>query len=145
MKSNEQLVPIRLLVVDDYECIRAGVRAFCQGTNIEIVGEATDGSEGVKSAQELRPDAILLSKQMPNIDGREALHWLRAELPDTPVILYSADEGAWNGSEGGVSLVSKSDSPSELVRAIQLAHRASKQSVPSHRTHQVLRERESGS
>ncbi|MBY8880386.1 response regulator [Actinacidiphila acidipaludis] len=69
---------IRVLLVDDHQVVRRGLRTFLevQG-DIEVVGEAGDGAEGVERAQELRPDVILMDVKMPGTDGIEALQLLR--------------------------------------------------------------------
>ncbi|MCL2555271.1 MAG: response regulator transcription factor [Actinomycetia bacterium] len=69
---------IRVLLVDDHQVVRRGLRTFLevQG-DIEVVGEAGDGAEGVARAQELRPDVILMDVKMPGTDGIAALQLLR--------------------------------------------------------------------
>ncbi|MFI0724566.1 response regulator [Streptomyces sp. NPDC021224] len=69
---------IRVLLVDDHQVVRRGLRTFLevQG-DIEVVGEAADGQEGVDRACELRPDVILMDVKMPGTDGIEALRLLR--------------------------------------------------------------------
>ena len=70
--------PIRVLLVDDHQVVRRGLRTFLevQG-DIEVVGEAADGQEGVERAAELRPDVILMDVKMPGTDGIDALRLLR--------------------------------------------------------------------
>ncbi|MFP8887154.1 MULTISPECIES: response regulator [Streptomyces] len=69
---------IRVLLVDDHQVVRRGLRTFLevQG-DIEVVGEAADGAEGVDRAEELRPDVVLMDLRMPGADGVEALRKLR--------------------------------------------------------------------
>lgn len=68
---------IRVLLVDDHQVVRRGLRTFLevQG-DIEVVGEAADGREGVERAAELKPDVILMDVRMPGTDGIEALRQL---------------------------------------------------------------------
>lgn len=70
--------PIRVLIVDDHQVVRRGLRTFLevQG-DIEVVGEAADGNEGADRAAELRPDVILMDVRMPGSDGITALRRLR--------------------------------------------------------------------
>jgi DNA-binding NarL/FixJ family response regulator len=69
---------IRVLLVDDHQVVRRGLRTFLEvQDDIEVVGEAADGAEGVARAEELRPDVILLDVKMPGTDGIEALRLMR--------------------------------------------------------------------
>ncbi|HEX5567270.1 MAG TPA: response regulator transcription factor [Streptomyces sp.] len=69
---------IRVLLVDDHQVVRRGLRTFLEvQDDIEVVGEAGDGVEGVARAEELRPDVILMDVRMPGADGIEALRALR--------------------------------------------------------------------
>ncbi|MGW3246745.1 response regulator [Streptomyces sp. NPDC001070] len=70
--------PIRVLLVDDHQVVRRGLRTFLEvQPDIEVVGEAGDGEEGVLRAGELAPDVILMDVRMPGTDGIEALRRLR--------------------------------------------------------------------
>ncbi|CAM5256800.1 Protein-glutamate methylesterase/protein-glutamine glutaminase [Streptomyces fumanus] len=69
---------IRVLLVDDHQVVRRGLRTFLEvQDDIEVVGEAADGAEGVARARELAPDVILMDVKMPGTDGVEALRRLR--------------------------------------------------------------------
>jgi DNA-binding NarL/FixJ family response regulator len=69
---------IRVLLVDDHQVVRRGLRTFLEvQDDIEVVGEAADGSEGVARTEELRPDVVLMDVKMPGTDGIEALRRLR--------------------------------------------------------------------
>ncbi|MFG1810262.1 response regulator [Streptomyces sp. NPDC049040] len=82
---------IRVLLVDDHQVVRRGLRTFLevQG-DIEVVGEAADGQEGVARAEELRPDVILMDVKMPGTDGIEALRQLRDAASTARVLIVTS-------------------------------------------------------
>src|SRR5512142_3297427 len=69
----EQQKPIRLLIADDHEVVRSGLKSLVAGTEIEVIGEAGTADESVRLAEELRPDVVLLDIRMPDNDGLNAL------------------------------------------------------------------------
>jgi DNA-binding NarL/FixJ family response regulator len=81
---------IRMLIADDHAVVRAGLRSMVSGSDIEIVAEAADGTEALALAAEHRPDVVLLDVRMAEIDGITCLGRLRTELPDLPVLMFSA-------------------------------------------------------
>lgn len=93
--------PIRILLVDDHNLFRSGIRLLLsRNPDFEVVGEAADGLEGVKRAKELLPDIVLLDLHMPGISGIEATQLLRQDVPDTHVILLTVSEDAEDLSAG---------------------------------------------
>jgi len=83
--------PIRVLVVDDHQVVRAGLRAFLDLLDdIEVVGEASDGSEGLVLARRLGPDVVLMDLLMPRMDGITAIGRIREELPDVEVVAMTS-------------------------------------------------------
>ena len=86
---------LRVLLVDDHKLFRSGVKALlARQTDIEVVGEAADGLDGVQQARQLRPDVILLDLHMPGVSGREAVKTLSEELPETRVLMLTVSEDA---------------------------------------------------
>ena len=74
----ESTPSIRVLLVDDHQVVRRGLRTFLEvQDDIEVVGEAADGAEGVERARELDPDVVLMDLKMPGVDGIEALRTLK--------------------------------------------------------------------
>ena len=81
---------MRVLVVDDHEVVRRGVRSLIQShSNYEVCGEAVDGQDAVEKAQELNPDVIVMDVSMPRLNGLEATHLIRAALPDSEILILS--------------------------------------------------------
>ena len=80
---------IRILVCDDHEVIRTGLKTLLAGTDIEIVAEAADGKSAIELAQQVNPDVILLDIRMPGTDGLATLEKLRATVPNSYVVMLS--------------------------------------------------------
>ncbi len=82
---------IRILVVDDHSVVRQGLKMFLGlDPELEVIGEAVDGADGVKKAKELKPDVVLMDLLMPVMDGITAIGVLRRELPETEVIALTS-------------------------------------------------------
>lgn len=119
---------IRVLVVDDHDIFRRGLRAVLdREEGITVVGEAGDGLEGVQRSRALRPDVVLMDLAMPRMDGVAATRVIREELEGTKVIILSMHaedayvfDGIRNGAAG---YVLKDDPPEAVVKAIAAAHR----------------------
>jgi DNA-binding NarL/FixJ family response regulator len=82
-------MPVRILVADDHEVVRSGLRTLLEGTEFEIVGEAVNGDEAVRLVTRHKPDLVLLDIRMPDTDGLNALGRIRAAHPDLPVVMLS--------------------------------------------------------
>ena len=80
---------VRIVTVDDHPIVRSGLSSLFEGTEIEIVGEASDGFQGIEVANLHKPDVVLLDIRMPEKDGIDALATIRKALPDTPVVMLS--------------------------------------------------------
>ncbi|MET8750627.1 response regulator transcription factor [Streptomyces sp. NPDC004667] len=82
---------VRVLLVDDHQVVRRGLRTFLEvQEDIEVVGEAADGEEGIARAEELRPDVILMDVKMPGTDGIEALRRLRGLANPARVLIVTS-------------------------------------------------------
>ena len=80
---------IKLLVADDHEVVRCGLKSLVAGTEIEIVGEASSGDEAVQLTRQHAPDVVLLDIRMPDGDGLGALNRIKLEHPELPVLMLS--------------------------------------------------------
>ncbi|PHS31891.1 MAG: DNA-binding response regulator [Methylophaga sp.] len=85
----------RILLVDDHSLFRFGIKSLLQSqSGFEVVGEASDGLEGVKRAKQLKPDIVLMDLHMPGTSGLEALQMLTESMPETPVLMLTVSEDA---------------------------------------------------
>jgi DNA-binding NarL/FixJ family response regulator len=116
---------IRLLVCDDHEVIRIGLASLLAGTEIEIIGEAANGTETLKQAQKLKPDVILLDIRMPNGDGLATLEKLRSKVPGSRVVMLSTYDNptyiARAVVRGASDYVLKGSSRKDMVATITAA------------------------
>ena len=81
---------IRVLIVDDHEMVRAGLRAMLAADpEIDVVVEATTGAQAIALARERRPDVVLLDARLPDMDGAQVCRRLRAELPEVAVAMLT--------------------------------------------------------
>ena len=80
---------IRILLADDHEVVRAGLKSMFSGTEIKILAEAASGAAAVKLALNHRPDVVLLDVRMTDGDGLAALGRIKLERPEIPVVMFS--------------------------------------------------------
>lgn len=129
---------IKVLLVDDHQVVRRGLRTFLEvQDDIEVVGEAADGAEGVERAEELKPDIVLMDVKMPGMDGIDALRKLR-ELnnPARVLIVTSFTEQRTVVPAlraGAAGYVYKDVDPDALAGAIRSVHAATSCSNPRSR------------
>ncbi|MBI3925988.1 MAG: response regulator transcription factor [Armatimonadetes bacterium] len=84
---------VRVLLVDDHPLVRQGIRAVLESEeDIVVVGEASDGKEGVRQAEVLRPDVIVMDVQMPRMEGIEATREIKQSLPGCSVIVLTVND-----------------------------------------------------
>jgi DNA-binding NarL/FixJ family response regulator len=122
----ETATPIRVLLVDDHAVVRMGLRAFFDMLDdIEVVGEASDGSEGVAMTRRLKPDVVLMDLLMPNMDGITAIGRIKAEMPETEIVTMTSfieEEKVTAALEAGASgYVLKDAEAEEVATAIRAA------------------------
>jgi DNA-binding NarL/FixJ family response regulator len=112
---------IRVLIVDDHAVVRTGLRVFLDlQPDMEVVGEAADGSEGVAMARRLEPDVILMDLLMPNMDGITAIGRIKAERPETEIVTMTSfieEEKVTAALEAGASGYVLKDAEAEEVAA----------------------------
>ena len=115
---------IRLLIADDHELMRGGLRAMLGAQeDMEVVGEASDGGEAVEQALALRPDVVIMDIRMPRVDGIEAARRLAAHGPGPRVLVlttFDLDEYVWEALRAGAAgFMLKDAPPRQLAEAVR--------------------------
>jgi DNA-binding NarL/FixJ family response regulator len=115
--------PVRVLLVDDDDLMRAGLRAVLSSDpRVEVIGEAGSGRAAVERARALRPDLVLMDVRMPDLDGIAATREVLSTSPEVKVVILTTFEqddyifGALNAGASGFLL--KRTAPEELLAAI---------------------------
>jgi DNA-binding NarL/FixJ family response regulator len=113
----------QILIADDSRTVRGVLRMFLQTRrNIEVCGEAANGTEAIEKAKLLRPDLIVLDLAMPEMNGAEAASILKKMMPNVPIIIfsmYSENIGRSLTSAIGVDrVISKPDGMVSLMEAV---------------------------
>jgi DNA-binding NarL/FixJ family response regulator len=124
----------RLLIVDDHEVVRLGLRTlFANNDSFEVCGEAQNGMEAIRMAFELSPDVVILDVSMPGMNGFETAANIVTIAPSTRIVLFSGHDvpasAEWVGAD---AFVLKSSPLQELTLAVSRVLQLSKDS----RTHQ---------
>jgi len=118
---------IRVMVVDDHSMVRRGLVAYLEEeTDLELVGEASDGEEAVQLCDQLRPDIILMDLIMPELGGADATRSIRKRCPQVQVIALTSFQDKELVQEalqaGAISYLLKNISGKDLVEAIRAAY-----------------------
>lgn len=124
--SYNPLMSIRVLLVDDHSVVRQGLRMFLSlDPDLEVVGEASNGAEGIEQVRKLHPQVVLMDLVMPVMDGITAIQNLRKEFPDVEVIALTSvleDEKVVGAIRAGaIGYLLKDTQADELCRAIKAA------------------------
>jgi len=116
--------PIRIIIADDHEISRIGIRRLVSGaSDIEVMAEAANGSQTIDLTRSLKPDVILMDVLMPQVSGIEAAQRIKSDMKDTYVIMLSSaddqtsiERAMYAGADG---YLSKEVTSEELVEAIR--------------------------
>jgi two-component system, NarL family, response regulator LiaR len=117
---------IRILIVDDHSVVRQGLRMFLStDLGMEVVGEASNGSEAVAQAESLQPDVVLMDLLMPGMDGVQAIGIIRQRFPHVEVIALTSvleDHAVVSAIRAGaIGYLLKDTESDELIKAIRAA------------------------
>ena len=93
MTDEPDLLPPRVLIVEDAAAERALLRELLEAEGVSVVAEAGDGAEGVVGALQFQPEVVLMDLRMPGMGGIEATRLIKASLPTTQVIILTVYEG----------------------------------------------------
>jgi DNA-binding NarL/FixJ family response regulator len=115
---------LRILIADDHDIVRQGMRAqLAQRAQWQVCGEAHSGSEAVRLSRELKPDIVVMDLSIPELNGVEATRQIRGELARTEVLIFTEHEREQMIREavsaGARGCVLKTDPESHLVNAIE--------------------------
>ncbi len=117
-------VNIRVMLVDDHEVVRSGLRRLLeQNDGVEVIAEADSGEQAYQSYGEYLPDVVVMDMSMPGMGGLEALRRIIARYPQARVIIFSMHENAAFASQalgaGARAYVAKSGAADDLVQAVR--------------------------
>ena len=116
---------IRLLLVDDHQIVRAGLRMlFLAEKDMEIVGEAGSGEEAIQAVRELKPDVVIMDVAMPGMSGIEATRRIKEADPDVAVLaltMYEDEQYFFEMlSAGALGYIPKRAAPDDLISAVRV-------------------------
>jgi DNA-binding NarL/FixJ family response regulator len=116
-------MPIRLLIADDHEVVRSGLRSLVKGTDVSVIAEAATGESALRMAMKHDLDIVLLDVRMPDGDGLRMLTKIKDERPELPVMMFSTYDNptyiARSVALGASGYLLKGVNRDELINAIR--------------------------
>jgi DNA-binding NarL/FixJ family response regulator len=116
---------LRVLIADDHEVVRRGVRAIVEAEGIEVIGEAADGSQAVEMALQLKPNVVILDFSLPLLNGLEVARRIKAAAPTIELVMFTMHDNETIVREvlqaGARCYVLKTDHDTHLAKAVRSA------------------------
>ena len=116
---------VKILIADDHEVVRSGLKSLLAGTDVEVIGEVSTGEAAVKYTLENNPDVVLMDIRMPEGDGLTALGRIKLDKPDMPILMLSTFDNptyiARSVALGASGYLLKGCTREQLVKAIHTA------------------------
>ena len=140
--SNRSKTKIRVLLADDHQIVRAGIRQLLESAkDLQVVAEAADGEEAQSLIQQHKPDVAVLDIQMPKASGIEVTRWARAHLPEVGILILTAfDDDPYVMAvlqAGANGYVLKTANADELIQAVRDVNEG-KSALDSAVTHKLM-------
>jgi len=125
--SSKSKTKIRILLADDHNIVRTGIRQLLESANdLQVIAEAGDGEEAQALIKQHKPDVAVLDIQMPKASGIEVTRWVRSHLPEVGVLILTAyDDDPYVMAvlqAGANGYVLKTGQPDELIQAVRDVH-----------------------
>ena len=114
---------VKILIADDHEVVRTGLHAWFEGTDVEVIAQASDGEEALRLIAEHQPNVALIDALMPGVSGFECLERLKQDGPGTPVLMLCGDDNptytARASALGAAGFLFKTTSREALLEAVR--------------------------
>lgn len=113
---------IKVVIADDHEVVRRGLVSLFTGSDVKVVGEASNGDEAVRLVKKTKPDVALLDVRMPGKDGLDALERIHSDMPNVRCVMFSAHDNptyvARAVAAGAHDYILKTSTGAEIIHAI---------------------------